>query len=125
MSEVDRMLIANISDKILGHPKSFNYLSDKVETNQKQSSRFERSPSRLQNTDLALKVSNITNRQEENLLGTNVKNDEMISPFEVDSEEDIECRNITTSVGLSRIPNKPSVKPAPIIEEINQNISED
>ena len=55
MSEVDRMMIANVSDKILGHPRAFKYLSQKVEDSQKKSNWFQKSSTFQRNTSQDLK----------------------------------------------------------------------
>jgi len=55
MSEVDRMLIANVSDKILGHPRAFKYLSQKVEDSRKKSNWFQKSSTFERNTSQDLK----------------------------------------------------------------------
>jgi len=111
MSEVDRMLIANISDKILGHPKALNYLSERAEKNQKQSKRFRRSLTWPPIDDGYLKRIRPIKYYESSKSDKRRETDEVFGEYEEDIEEDIEWWNITTPV---RFTNSPSVQLVPI-----------
>jgi len=122
MSEVDRMLIANISDKILGLPGPHQFLSERVGTNQKQSNRFRRSFTWPPNDDDGYsKTIRPIKYEESSESDKRRETDEVFGEYEEDIEEDIEWWNITTPVRFTNSPSVQLIPISPIVDADNSD----